>query len=386
MAKKNIAVMDFGSNHITVLIGERGVNGTFDVRGYAESSYAGFLNGEILEPENLSEALCTAINTAQNNARVKITDLYIGVPGEFSLNEVKSVSKDYGKSKKITTREIEELFLMGDDFGASPTHIVINRSPVCFELDNGERVIDPKGESTTILSATLSFMLAERTFVGTVLQAVGGMNIPYVDFISEPLAECMYLLSPEERDNSAILIDCGYLSTTVSVVVGDGLVCMRSFALGGGHIVADICEMLSVPFPVAVEIKKKALLAGKPSETEQLTVECGGKSWTVSALAVYQIVERKLGQIAKMINKSLSSCEYERPQNIRLNLTGGGISYIKGVREKLFELLGKDVIVREPKIPLMNEPRKSAVLGLLDLALNTRKANYGLMCKIFKKK
>ena len=385
MSRKNIAVMDFGSSHITVLIGERGVNGTFDVRGYAEMPYAGYLNGEILEPEKLSEVLCLAIKTAQNNARVKISHLYVGVPGEFSVNEVKSVSKDYGKQKKITSREVDELFLMADDFASSPTHIVINRSPVCFELDNGDRVIDPKGESTTILSATLSFMLAERTFVGAILQALEPLNLPYVDFLSEPLAECMYLISPEERDNSAILVDCGYLSTSVSIVVGDGIVCMRSFSLGGGHIVADICEMLNVPFGVAQEIKQRALLAGKPSETEEIVINAD-KKYAVSALGVYEIVDRKIRQIAKMIVKSLNSSTYEKPEKIRINLTGGGISYIKGARERLFELLGKDVTIREPKIPLMNEPNKSAVLGLLDLALRQNQSNNSLLYKIFSKK
>ncbi len=385
MAKKNIAVMDFGSNHITVLIGDNGINGTFDVRGYANIEYAGFMNGEILEPQNLSEALCTAIKTAQNNARAKITHLYVGVPGEFSINEVKSVSKDYGKPKKIGSREVDELFLMADDFGSSPTHTVVNRSPVCFELDNKDRVIDPKGLTTTMLGATLSFVLAERSFVGAVLQAVEIMRLPFVEFLSEPLAESMYLISPEERDCSAVLIDCGYLSTTVSVVVGDGLVCMRSFSLGGGHIVADICELLRVPFAVAQEIKNRAILAGRPSELEQITVDVDGKKYTVDSLAVYEIVERKVRQIAKMIVKSLDTCTYERPEKIRINLTGGGISYIKGIREKLFEILGKAVTIREPKIPLMNEPKQSAVLGLLDMALKQNQANSSFFNKIFKK-
>ena len=45
MARKNIAVMDFGSSRVSVLIGDRSVNGTFDVRGYAEMAYAGFMDG-----------------------------------------------------------------------------------------------------------------------------------------------------------------------------------------------------------------------------------------------------------------------------------------------------------------------------------------------------
>ena len=80
MAKKNIAVLDFGTNHISVLIGDRGINGTFDVRGFAKSSYAGFLDGEVLEPEKLGTVLVNTITAAENNARAKITHLYIGVP------------------------------------------------------------------------------------------------------------------------------------------------------------------------------------------------------------------------------------------------------------------------------------------------------------------
>ena len=90
MSKRNVAVLDFGSNHISVMIGDKGVNGTFDVRGFAQSSYSGFMNGEILEPELLSEVLCQTILNAESNARAKITHLYVGVPAEFSIAEVRT--------------------------------------------------------------------------------------------------------------------------------------------------------------------------------------------------------------------------------------------------------------------------------------------------------
>ncbi len=386
MGRKNIAVLDFGSSHITVLIGDRGLNDTFEVKGFAKTPYAGFLEGELLEPEKLTEAFSVAINSAQNNARVKITHLYIGVPGEFSLNEVKCVSMVYPKPKKIASKDVDELFLRADDFGSSPTHVVINRSAVCFALDNGERVIDPKGETSRTLQGTLSFVLAERTFIGAVLQALQPLKINYIDFLSEPLAECMYLITPEERDNSSILVDCGYLTTNVSVIVGDGLVTMRSFALGGGHIVADLCEALGVPFNVATEIKNKAILAGKPSEIEEMSLTVEGKTYSVSAEKVHEIFDARLRQIAKMIKKCLNNGTYDVDLGVLVNLTGGGIAYTKGVRERLGELLGRDVTIREPKIPLMNEPNRSAVLGLLDMALKQNVGGNSFLIKIFVKK
>ena len=57
MAKKNVAVMDFGTSRISVIIGDRGINNTFDVRGFGEINYAGFMDGQFLEPERLPECI-----------------------------------------------------------------------------------------------------------------------------------------------------------------------------------------------------------------------------------------------------------------------------------------------------------------------------------------
>jgi len=65
-----VAVLDFGSNHIAVLIGDKSVNDTFSVKGYSKSFYAGFLEGEILEPEELEDVLCQTISTAESNAQM----------------------------------------------------------------------------------------------------------------------------------------------------------------------------------------------------------------------------------------------------------------------------------------------------------------------------
>ena len=385
VARKNVAVLNFGSSNIVVLIGDRSVNGTFDVRGYAEVPFAGFMEGEVLEQEKLPEVLSQAINTAQNNAQCKITHLYIGVPSEFCIAEVKNVSLAFGKRKRITDRDVDELFRLADEYSSSPTHSVVNRSPVCFELDTGERVIDPKGQWSESLGATLSFVLAERNFMGLLSSAISSLEIPFVDFISETMAETMYLIEPAERDKCAVFVDCGYLSTSVAVVVGDGIVCLKSFSLGGGHIVADLVKFLEVPFGVATELKKYATLTGQPSENEKITINYKGQKYQFDALAVFEIVQRKVRQIAKMITKSLETCAYERPENICINLTGGGISYIKGVTETLKEYLGKEVKILEPQVPQMNEPKNSAVLGLLDFALKQTSAHYSIFIKIFKK-
>ena len=42
MQKKEIAILDFGSEKLTVVVGSKDVNNTFVIRGKGESDYAGF--------------------------------------------------------------------------------------------------------------------------------------------------------------------------------------------------------------------------------------------------------------------------------------------------------------------------------------------------------
>jgi cell division ATPase FtsA len=57
--KNKAAVLDFGSSKLTAIIGERGVNNTFVIRGSGEAEYAGFSNGEFFESDKLFDAVKT---------------------------------------------------------------------------------------------------------------------------------------------------------------------------------------------------------------------------------------------------------------------------------------------------------------------------------------
>ena len=383
MAKRNVAVLDFGSNHIAVLIGDKGVNDTFSVKGYSKSFYAGFLEGEILEPELLEDVLCKTISTAESSAHTRITHLYIGAPAEFCICEVCTKVLNFSKRKRITERDIQSIFNKANDFYSNPTHKVLQTSPVCFELDSGERVIDAVGCVSTTLSATISFTLCERKFLGTVLKAIDKLRIPNIEFVCEPLAEALYLIEPRKRDNSVVLVDCGYLTTSVSVVVGDGIVHLRSFALGGGHISQDLAEYLKLPFSVADAIKKQLLLVGKPTEDDKIVVKAKDQDIEVDAQGCYDIAVAKVKKIGKMIKKSLSDCKISNLDSVPIYLTGGGISYLKGASNVLESVLDQSVEIVGPDVPQMSEPVNSAILGLLDYSLKKNKAESSFWIRIF---
>ena len=385
MAKKNVAVINFGTSRISVIIGDRGINNTFDVRGFGEINYAGYMDGQFLEIERLTDCVRAVLAMAENNARCKITDLYVGVPAEFCVSAVRSCQRNFPKKHKISEQDIESMYNEADEFSASPTHTVINKSPIYFTLDDNRRVVDPKGVVTTRIGAMFSFVLAERDFISVVSSILDPLKIKFVDYLSEPLAESLYLIEPSDRDACAILVDCGYLSTSVSVIMGDGLVSLSSFSLGGGHIVSDLVDQFEIPFSVAEQLKRKIVLSFQPEKGDYYEVLQGEREFKVDAGIANAVVAARVTQISKMVGKCLQSCKFEYPDYIPILLTGGGLSYLKGARDLMSKVLGKDTRILAPSVPQLDKPHVSSLLGLLDVALKQNKVNNTFFSKLFKK-
>ena len=226
MARKNIAVLDFGSSHISVMIGSLSLNDTLNLKGYGEVSYAGFMDGEFLEPEALKEDVASAIAMAENNAQARITHLYVGVPAEFSEVVVKNAEMNFYTPHKITDEDIVDLYNTYTSFG-NDDYSVVSRSPIYFMLDDGERIIKAKGKTTEKFSGLISYTLCDNRFLQAVQSALTPLSIQHTEYFSEQLSESLFLIEPEERDACAVLIDCGFLSTSVSTVMGDGLLDLK---------------------------------------------------------------------------------------------------------------------------------------------------------------
>ncbi len=362
------AILDFGSSKITVLIGERGVNDTINVKGFGASKYAGFGNGEWVKPEELGDAINKAIAAAESNSGIKITHLYVGVPGEFTAVDCREVNVALPKRRKINDNDVLALMDAGDDFDQSVSE-VINIQPIYYNLDNDRRVLQPVGVISSKLGGVLSYITAEVRFTGFIRKILADMGITSVEYVSSVLAESLLLFDETERDNTAVLIDVGYFTTSVAVIRGDGILSLGSFSLGGAHITGDLAEALGISFTDAENLKRKVVLSINASDND--IYEIGGDNGvkTLSASLVNEIVIHRVFVIGKMVEKCLEMCKYETPDYIPYSLTGGGISYIRGAKDVLSQKLGRNVEVVTPRLPQVNKPDMSSSWGLLDMAI-----------------
>ncbi|MCI8413906.1 MAG: hypothetical protein HFE47_07455 [Clostridia bacterium] len=367
---QDVAILDFGSGKIDVLIGERGVNNTICISGMGECDYAGFADGEWLAPDQLGYAIGHAINNAETNSRTKIRHLYVGVPGEFTTVVCRDASISLTKKRKVTDADVDLLHAQGDIFENDPDYTVINVGPVYYSLADERRLVQPVGMVSNKLSGHISYVLAENRFIhfiGKILEEIG---IQEVEYVSSVLAEELLLFDEITRDQYVVLIDVGYITTSVAVGRGDGLLSLYNFSLGGGHITGDLAMAFGIPFSQAESLKRKVVLSLNASEADVYEIIDRDTHIPFPAKEVNEIVMERIKMIAATVEKCLSKCEYDYPDYIPYHLTGGGLSYLKGARDYLSKRLNKPVEIVAPTMPPFSRPHLSTSIGLMDMMLN----------------
>lgn len=368
--KDIVSVMDFGSSRITVLTGMKEVNKSFKLLSSVDLEYEGFANGEFVEPNNLKSQISSIINDVEKDLQSKIGFLFVGVSAEFCFCYEKILTKTFAKNTRITSKIIDELFLNDNEDNPYKTHTVINKSPLYYILNEDNRTNHPEGQFANKLQAKTSYVLVENKFKLLISGILEECGIKNYDFLSNSLAEGIYLIDEHKRYEGAILVDCGFVTTSVCQFLGDGLEEMKSFSMGGGFITADLSRILEISYEEAEELKSKAIITLKPLGVDFYELD-NGKRFGVKN--VNDIILCRLDKIIDMVKTCLGDFEVQLPNYIPINFTGGGINYFEGISDYLRKEFDRPIELIKPKALLYAKPDLSSSISLLNMAINIYK-------------
>ena len=253
---KDIAVLDVNSRLVSAIVGSKRAQSVFGIKSVVEKQHQGYENGEWFDGKETVKIAKEVLLEAMKSADSRTKRLFIGVPAEFVTVVTKEVSVRLDRQRRVIDDDISYLLKKGDDFDQSK-YLTINTSAIYFAVDGQDKIYsDVRDMDAQQVEACVSYMLCERTFVEMFDTVASELGFTDVRYVATCWAECMALLEKEQRDNVYMLIDIGYLSSSVSIAKGDGILDMKSFSMGGAHICADIFEALDVPFDMAEEAKR----------------------------------------------------------------------------------------------------------------------------------
>lgn len=369
MRDKFVLVFDIGSSKLRAMYAGRGLNDTFNIKGYKEISYDGFYQGEFIRQEKIS-LLFEGVIKEFDLEPSKMDKIYIGVPAEFSSVKRTDVTINFGNRRKVKPSDIDSLYYMASEKAKNLNVEVVSVNPISYILDDGRMTLEPVGENAVSITANLSIIYVDRKFIELFNAIVGGLDFDSVEYISEPLSQALFVIPKEKREDLTLLLDVGDLSTSISFVKGEGLYALTSFSRGGGFITNDLAEAFDISMDEADLLKHQIVLSlkGKQSDFYELPTE-GGKLAKIPLNAANEVVSYRIDEMAEVISKCVQLNTRERLLYLPIYLTGAGLSKIKGGRDYLAKCLGRNISYGKPPLPGKDKPELSSILSLVNSAL-----------------
>ena len=299
------------------------------------------------------------------NAESRSKRIFIGVPAEFTTVVKKDVAITLDRERRIIDADIDFLLKKGDTFDGS-NYALINSSAISFSINTSDKLYrDVRGLVASKVVGTISYILCEKSFVRFFDEIVASLGFKDVKYISTAWAEGITLFEKEERDEPYVLVDIGYISSSIIIGRGEGLEDMKSFSLGGGHISADMCEAVDIDFELAEKARELVDLNLNYQDNEILV---GDGEQVIYGVEASEVVKAKLDLFAEIIYGVLEQSNVKLPSYAPLYLTGEGIASIRGVKKYLSSTLGMNVDIVMPKLPGYAKPCNSTKISLLIIA------------------
>lgn len=369
--KSMAAAIDFGTSKVVTLVAESGGYHRCDIIGAGVVPYDGYTDGYWNAPDRVNDSIGASIREAESQSNRKISEIHVGVPGEFCRVYVTETTLALqGVDPHVTSADVERIFAMADREIQPVRGVIIHRSPAWFMVDEGKKTMEPVGLKGSSLKTFVSFIVADEFFLNDINRRMQAMNITVSGFFSSPMGEALLFLPLEDRDRTAVLIDIGYLNSEIMAVEGDALVFHKVMPLGGAHITVDLTYGLEVPMSVAEQIKRSYIF-GMPGGDNIEVVGENGRLMSFTREDVGRVLEPRVDEIAEQIRDTINNSGVRLGSWSNIYLTGGGLSMMRGGREYLAAQMEKPVRSPAPKAAKLNSPIYASALGLMDLVFET---------------
>jgi cell division protein FtsA len=307
----NIVVgLEIGTSKVCAVVGEVNSEGTLNIIGLGQSRSRGVRKGEIADTQQAEEDVRNAIVEAEQMADVEIRNVFLGVTGGHirGFNN-RGVHPVVSADREISDEDVQDVIKNAKAINLPTENSVVHAIRQHFFVDGQDGVTNPVGMLGSRLEVDVHVVHGITNRLQNSIRVVKGLQLEVEDIVFNGLASSLALLTGEQKELGALVIDIGG-GTTDFVVYADGVVKHAGvLAVGGDHVSNDLAFGLKVPLSRAEKLKLEhgsALLDPQcKGQTVSIMNELGLVLKVVNVEHLRQIMALRLEEIFQLIAQDL---------------------------------------------------------------------------------
>ncbi len=371
-AEENIVVgLDIGTTKICAVVGEVS-GGEINIIGIGTHPSIGLRKGVVVNIESTVSSIKKAVEEAELMAGCEISSVYAGIAGGhitgFNSRGIVAI-----KGSEVTQHDVERVIGAARAVAIPMDREVIHVLPQEFIVDDQAGIQNPAGMAGVRLEAKIHIVTGAVTSAHNIIKCANRSGLDVCDIVLESLASGEAVLTDEEKELGAALIDLGGGTTDLAIFSEKNIKHTFVLALGGNNLTNDVAVGLRAPLAEAEKIKQKygTCIIGNISSEETIEVPGmgGRKSRKLPRQILGEILEPRVEEIFTLINREIYKAGMENVITSGAVVTGGSalLDGTAEIAESIFNLptrLGKPRGIKG-LVDVVNNPMYATSVGLV---------------------
>lgn len=377
--------LEIGTSKVCAVVGEINAEGALNVVGLGQARSRGVRKGEIVDAPAVEEDVRHAIVEAEHMADVEIRSVYLGVTGGHirGFNN-RGVHPVVSADREISEDDVQDVIKNAKAINLPAENSVLHAIRQHFLVDGQDGITNPVGMLGARLEVDVHVVHGHFNRLQNAIRVVKGMQLEVDEVVFNGLASSLALLTNEQKELGALVIDIGG-GTTDYAVYADGVIKHTGvLAVGGDHLSNDLAYGLKVPLGRAEQLKIEhgAAFADDSLKGQVITHtnELGLPLKAVNLEHLRRIMSLRLEEIFQLVGQDVEQTGLLDYLRAGAFLCGGvaRIPNIASLAEQVLQMpvcVGKTNSISGLKSAL-DQPEFAAAIGLVKFgSFKSRKRN-----------
>ncbi len=327
-SKQNLSlVVDLGTSKFVALAGRLTESGKMEILGTTQLPSKGIKRGVVVNIDEAAEALGALIAALENQLEDPIGKIHVVMSGpKMKTVDYQTTSLTSGEGF-VTAIDVQRMLEEAKSVEVQQEYRVVRVIPTSYLIDGEHEVEKPVGSTGQKIEANFKLVLVPTPYLNSLKLVFDKIGHELGDIIHAPLAVSEAVLSSEEKEVGAIVMDFGAGTTKLAVFQDNVLRHTAVVPFGGQVVTNDIREGCAIFLKKAELLKcKYGQAMGDFADERKVVTIAGENGWEprdISFKSLAYIIQARLEEIIEVANTQIEKSGIEGMLGSGIVITGG---------------------------------------------------------------
>ncbi len=337
---KHYCGIDIGSSTIKACLLKREPSDRLELLAATEIKTLGFKKGMVIELEELTECIQTAVKELEKISGYRIRQVCLGISnGVVDVRRVTTVIPLIERGHKVvTSMDVKKVRRQAQLLGVGIEDELLHDIPQVYQIDGSSFVVNPLGLYARNLGISSLIIVSNVNRIRNIIKAVNYAGYDVFDVCLSIYISSEFILDLQEKKRGCMFIDIGASSTNIMVFKDGILKELTKIPIGGDDFTISIVNRFDLSFDLAEQLKRSyatALSVDRHSD-EEILIKKEGRYISVKKRELYLAIRDKISPLVDGISCVLEKAREEDRIEGGIILVGGG-ALLSGLIECIAE-------------------------------------------------